>query len=448
MAPRVIASFAFLLASASTAVAQPSTTGTAPTSPAAPAPDPAAPATTPPESVPPDTSAAPEAPTQPVTEPDPVAVEAPPEEKKADEPPALHVSYDKGIRFHTDDEEFEAKLALRTQLRFESFRSLEDGAESQSRFYLPRVRLQLDGNVFGKDNRYKLELGVGDRGSFSFVKDYIVEKKVSGVWFRIGQWKRPFSRQEMTSDFSGTFNERSIANDFAGGGRDLGFAIHNDYEKSPEGLEWVVGIFNGFSGGSDRPRITTTCEQDPVTLEITCTNGAAQSFPTDFSPTAIVRVGYNQGKIKGYSEVDFEGGPLRFSVAANYKVDLADLGKGAEESVGDNLSHGIGVDAIVKVNGFDATVGGYGMKLKTADLGFAGFAQAGLLVIPKKAHVAGRFAFAEIPGTDDYLLEVRGAFSYFFASHALKIASDVGFLKATGGGDPEIQVRIMPQLTF
>src|SRR5262245_38603405 len=56
-------------------------------------------------------------------------VEPPVEEPKKDEPPPLEVLYDKGIPFRTADESFEAKLALRSQLRFETFRSLEDGAE-------------------------------------------------------------------------------------------------------------------------------------------------------------------------------------------------------------------------------------------------------------------------------------------------------------------------------
>lgn len=357
--------------------------------------------------------------------------------------PAVTVEWDKGILFKSDDDKYEAKLSLRSQLRFETFRSTADGAEFQSRFYLPRTRLQLEGHVYGDATRYKLELGLGDRGSFSFVKDFFVERELTkGVWARLGQWKRPFSRQEMTSDFAGTFNERSIANDFAGGGRDLGLAVHNDYEKSPEGIEWVAGIFNGFSGGNDRPKITTTCDQDPDTLDITCTSPAPANFPTDFAPAGVIRVGYNHGKIKGYSEIDLEGGPLRFSVAANYKVDLADL------DGSDAMSHGLGIDASIKVNGFDATVAGYAMKIKDADFLFGGFAQAGFLVVPKKVHVAGRFAFNELAGTDNKQIEARGAFTYLLAGHGLKIATDAGIVKTTGGGDPEIQIRIMPQLTF
>jgi hypothetical protein len=434
-----LALVAGLVIGAGTAAAQ----GSTPT----PTPDPAAPTPDPATSPPPDGG-------DPITAPvdtapvDTMPAEPPPPEPAKDEPPPLHVSYDKGILFKTPDEAFEAKLSLRTQLRYELARSLEDGAETASRFYLPRVRLQLEGNAFGKETRYKLEVGFSERGSFTFTKDFFVERQVGKLWLRVGQWKRPFHRQEIVSDFASTFNERSIANEFVGGGRDVGFAVHNEYEKSPEGVEWVVGIFNGFAGGGDRPRITTTCEQDPVSLEITCTNAAATNFPTDMGPTLVARVGFNKGKVKGYTEMDLDGGPLRFGVAANYKVDLADLGKGAEESVGDNLSHAVGADAIVKVSGFDAMLSILALKVKTADLALAGLAQAGYVVVPKKVHVAGRFAFNKLVGTDNYLLEIRAAASYLYSGHSLKIATDVGLLKETGGGDPEIQVRIMPQLTF
>ena len=378
-----------------------------------------------------------------------VPVEPPAEPPKEDGPPALAVAYDKGLLFTTADEQFEARLALRSQFRLEISRPTEDGAEFSSHFVIPRLRLQLEGHAFGKDTRYKLEAGLADRGSFSLVKDFFVEHRTGPVWLRVGQWKRPFSRQELVSDFASSFNERSIANEFAGAGRDIGLAVHNDYEKSPEGIEWVVGVFNGFSGGSDRPRITTTCEViDPVTGEIECTNSNATNFPTDFSPAAVARFGYNSGKVKGYTEGDLDGGPLRWGVGVNYKVDLADLGEGMESSVADNLSHGVSVDGVVKIQGFDVFVAGYLMKLKSADALFGGLVQAGYFVIPKKALVGGRFAFHQLAGSDVKELEARGCFNWHFEGHSLKLANDFGFLKETGGGDPEIQVRLMAQLTF
>jgi phosphate-selective porin OprO and OprP len=396
----------------------------------------------------------------PVVEPAPLPVEAAPiavEPTVATEPapaekqsPVVGVTYDKGLTFASDDEKFQLRIAFRNQLRFELNRPLDDGAEWDSKFSAPRIRLQFEGHVFGKDNRYKLELAAGDRGSFSFVRDVFVEKKLADkLWLRLGQWKRPFNRQELVSDFSSEFNERAITAEFVGGGRDMGLAIHNDYEKSPEGLEWVVGVFNRFSGGSDRPTSTPTCSTDDDG-DIGCTLPAFSTVPGDMSPAAVARVGWNHGGIKGYSEGDLEGGPLRFAVGLAYKIDFAQLKAGSEESVSDNLSHGVQADAIVKVEGFDLLAGVYMMKLKSADAELGYLAQAGYFIAPKKVQVAGRFALVSEP-EDVSLIEARAGFNYYFQGHAWKIVTDAGFLQRTGGDsddDPDLQLRTMAQLTL
>jgi hypothetical protein len=371
----------------------------------------------------------------------------------AAEPAPIHATYDKGVLLSSDDGSFALRLSLRNQFRFESTRPLE-ASEAASRFYVPRSRLQLEGHVFGEDTRYKLELGLGDRGSFSFVKDVYLDRALPGgtMWIRAGQWKRPFNRQELVSDFSSELNERANTAEFVGGGRDLGVAIHNDYEKSPDGLEWAFGVFNGFSGGSDRPVIATTCTPDMA--EIDCTTPAPSNFPADFGPALVGRVGWNSGGIKGYSEGDLEGGPLRFAVGLGYKLDLADFSRGAEDSVAANLSHGIEADAMLKVSGFAVELGAYAMKLKSADLRLGALLQAGYFVMPKRAQIAARFAIAPTTGTRNQI-EVRGAFNWYWQGHAWKISTDAGVLQQTGEDpttmdtdEPDLQLRSMAQLTF
>jgi hypothetical protein len=363
------------------------------------------------------------------------------------EKPKLVATYDKGVHLATEDGAFQLRLALRTQFRFESTRPTEDGSEPLSRLYIPRARLQLEGNVFGKDTRYKLELALGDRGSFSFVRDLFVDQALPGtpVWLRFGQWKRPFNRQELVADFSSELNERAITAEFAGGGRDLGIGLHNDYEKSPDGLEWAVGVFNSFSGGADRPIITTTCVEDAM-MTIGCATPPPSTFPADFAPALVARAGWNTGGIKGYSEGDLEGGPLRVAVGLAYKVDLADFDE--------DLSHGLQADTLLKVQGFDLQLGAYLMKLGAADARLGGFAQAGYFLSPERAQVAGRFAIAQ-SSDERSLIEARAAFNWYWEGHRWKLANDVGVLQLTGEDpttmatdDPDFQVRSMAQLTF
>ena len=367
----------------------------------------------------------------------------------------LRLTYDKGIAFAADDGRFALKIAFRNQIRFESVRATEDGSEFESRISIPRARLQVEGNVFGKDTRYKLELGLGDTGSFSFVRDLYVDKRLAAapIWLRAGQWKRPFNRQELVSDFASEFNERANTAAFAGGGRDIGFALHNDYEKSPDGLEWAIGVFNRFSGGSDRPVVPAACNQDMTTGAITCATSPASNVPGDFGPAFVVRAGWNMGGIKGYSEGDLEGGPLRLAVGASYKIDLANLARQGEDSVADNLSHGGEVDAMVKASGASVQAGLYLMKLKSADAEYGVFVQPGYVVVPRRAQVAARFAYAPVGAREQ--IEARAAFTWFWEGHAWKWASDIGMLKMTGEDPmtmatdkPDLQLRSMLQLTL
>ena len=444
--------------------------------PTEPAPAPGAPAPEPPVGTTEDKIAPQPAPAeaQPAPPEDPIKPAEPPKDEK----PAVTAKYDGGTKLSTEDGKFELKLSFRTQMRFESNRNLDDENidpmtgecircnQFTNRFYLPRARFQVEGHVFGKANRYKLEFGLGDQGSFAFVKDLFVEKRLpdSPLYVRFGQWKRPFNRAEVVSDFASTFNERSIQNELAGGGRDLGVAVHNEYEKSPEGIGWVVGLFNGFSGGSDRPdlarTITNTCTTSPDG-DVTCSGTRPANFPTDFGPAMVARVDYNSPKIKGYSESDVEGGPLRYSVGASYKVDFANFAKQKEESKTDNMSHGLELDAIIKAMGYSLHGGVVMMKLKSADPEFGFFLQPGMMVIPKKAEIAARFAMNTLTvanpmmGADPIsrkLMEMRVAFNWFFQGHTWKLATDAGLVKLTGdapstdGGDA--QVRVMMQLTI
>ncbi|HEY5952473.1 MAG TPA: porin [Kofleriaceae bacterium] len=439
-------SAALVLLLARVAGAQP-----APTEPAPAPADQAQPPTTPP---------APVEATPPVEAPPP---EVKPEEPKKDDKPAVTAKYDGGLKFESDDGQYEMKLSFRNQVRFESNRSLDDETDTRhnqflNNFYIVRARLQAEGYLFGKDNRYKVETGFGDSGSFSFLKDLYLEKRLpdSPIYVRMGQWKRPFNRAELVSDFASTFNERSIENELAGGGRSQGIALHNDYEKSPEGLGWIFGVFNTFSGGNDRPAISTACTSNAMTGVITCVNTRPSNFPTDFGPTLVARADWNSAKIKGYSESDLEGGPMRYSIGGSYKVDLANLNKQAKASWGDNMSHGLELDANIKAMGYSLTGGVVLMKIKDADADFGFYLQPAMMVIPKHAELALRFALITVPGTNAAMeaihrnqTETRLAFNYYFHGHTWKFASDVGFLKLTGednGDGGDFQLRAMLQM--
>lgn len=413
--------------------------GAQPTPEPAPTPAPTTPEPTPgPEpTTAPETAPAP-VPEAPSTTPEPVAD---PNAMPVAGPPTVSTTYDKGFTLATSDEQFELKAGIRSQFRIEMFRADEDDAEFETHFAVPRLRLQLEGFAFGAENTYKVEFDMANKG-FSVLKDFYINHELTPeLQVRVGQWKKPFSRHQIVSDFGSEFNERAIADEWAGAGRDLGVAVHNGYEKSPE-LEWAVGLFNGTG---DKPRQTLSCE-DPADPE-TCTPSTPSNVPVDFDPELVARVGWNTGGIKGYSEGDLEGGPLRLGVAASYRLNFNQLAKDADDSL--LLEHGIELDGLLKVAGFDAQAGLFLLKVGDADLDLGFLVQAGYFVVPKTAEFAARFSL--IPDelvADESLMETRLAFDWYFSGHNFKWATDAGILTSTAADTNDLQVRSQLQLVF
>ena len=413
----------------------------APTTPPAPTPAPTTPApvpgpepTTAPEPSPTPVPEAPAATAEPSA--DPVGTPMP------EAPATVSASYDKGFTLATSDDEFELKAGVRSQFRIEVFKADQDDAEFESHFVIPRLRLQLEGFAFGTQNTYKVEFDMGNRGDPT-LKDFFVNHAFNdSVQIRAGQWKKPFSRHEIVSDFGSEFNERAIANSWAGAGRDVGVAVHNGYEKSPDGIEWAAGMFNGTG---EKPSQTVSCE-DPADPE-TCVPSTPTNVPVDFDPELVARVGWNMGGIKGYSEGDLEEGPMRLGVAAGYRLNFNQLAKDADDAL--LLEHGIELDGLLKVAGFDAQAGLFFLKEGDADFELGFLLQAGYFVVPKIAEFAARFSL--IPdgaAEDEDLMETRLAFDWYFHGHNFKLMTDAGLLTSTAAETNDIQVRSQVQLVF
>jgi phosphate-selective porin len=374
-------------------------------------------------------------------------------------PSRVHLAYDGGADLKSEDDRFELKLNGKLQAREESFIPT-NGATSNSRFLIARARLIFEGHVWDKTIGFKVEYSFSDKGA-TFLKDYYVNKSFGGgqLQVRLGQFKRPLNRQDILSDFATEMPEKAETVAFADGARDLGLMLHNGYDKSPNGLEWALGVFNGTV--SENPSqtatstSTTTCDNmTPPNCTTTTTTTVSQptNVPTNFNPTGLARVGFNFGGIKGYSEADLEGGPARFAVAASFREDFAN-------HASSNIKHELGVDAIFKAFGFDLSGAFFWIKppdkggaTQKAQTGY--YAQAGYFVTPKHLQVTARFASVPATNTDGNELEGRGGLNYYFFSHNWKVSTDYGVVTDTGtmlaGKTPtkQFQVRVQAQLVF
>jgi hypothetical protein len=323
------------------------------------------------------------------------------------------------------------------QTGLEATSTVDDADERSNRaaFLVRRARLTLGGHAFTEKLGYKFQTDFGK--GFVTLKDYYLDVEVADqVWIRAGQWKRPFNRQQINSSGNLELVERAAADKEFRGGRDIGFALHNNYEKSPD-TEWALGVFNGTG---------ETPVLDPD-------KGTYSNVPGDFFPVFVARGGINRGGLDGYSEGDFKGGPLRWGVAASVWVE-------GDFDGGDPPSHQAEVDFIVKNNGLSASGAFYldtrekdpvdgGIELDT----MGAYAQVGMVFGEgtRRMNGVGRYNITMPQGdmAEDPTHEVTVGVGWFPHAHNAKLQAEVGSkIEPEAGIADAVVARIQGQLAF
>lgn len=369
---------------------------------------------------------------------------------QAEEIPAavapVQAGWDKGFFIRSADGDYGLQFHGLLQARYTYERLDEpDGAKDESNFSIPRARITLAGNLFGKDLTWKFQADFGK--GFTALKDYYAEYAIVPHWLhvRAGQWKRPFSRQQMTSASKIQFVDREITDSAFGAGRDLGVAFSNDYEKSPT-LEWAVGVFNG---AGEKGTFSGTVSVDAATLEGKVSGGKFNNVPHLFNPTLVARVGFNHGGIKGYSEADLEGGPFRIGVAASGLMEF-DVDDDGQSSIRGE------VDTIMKVEGFSLSAAGFVASRQDgssfADRSFQALgahAQAGY-VIAGVVEPLFRYGIVAPEGSANDEQAISGGVAVYFFGQNLKWVTDVtGIMAETEDGDrTDVRLRSQLQLAY
>jgi hypothetical protein len=400
-----------------------------------PAPAPAAPAAAPPTA----TEAPPAAePAPPVVAPMYVEPPATPATVEPEAEAPAKVGYDKGFFIESGDEQFRIAISSRVQPRY-TYVSVDGGPDS-SAFSIERARLKLEGHAFTEDLTYAFQTEFGK--GVVYLRDYYTDYRIVPEWLhlRTGQWKRPFSRQQINSSGSLEMVDRAITDSAFGAGRDIGIAFHNNYEKSPE-LEYAFGLFNGTG---DRPITSVSAEADAMTGEVTGT-ASSTNVPRMWHPALVARVGYNHGGLKGYSEVDLEGGDVRFGVGASGQVDF-------DADQGDDTVAKAELDAILKVQGFSTTGAVYvssiqsGAGFSDRGLGAIGFhLQAGYLIAELIQPVA-RIAIVAPEGESNDERELALGFGIFPFGHNVKWQTDFAALTDEGEDEDSTDLRLRSQM--
>ena len=244
-----------------------------------------------------------------------------------------NVGYKKGFFIKSDDGLYTLKLNGRVQARHDA--TIAEGGDTESAFLIPRARLKMGGTAFTKDLSYKFQIDFG-KGEEA-LKDFYVDYKLVDTWLQVraGQTKRPFSRQQLTSSGKQLLADRAITDKAFGAGRDIGVMLHNGFGKK-NAFEYAVGVFNGTG---DKGTFSGSVNDEGEV------SGKFSNVPDMFNPMLVLRAGYNYGGLKRYSEGDFEGGDLRFGIAASSQMNF-DAENGTDGRID------LGVDASLKVSGF------------------------------------------------------------------------------------------------
>ena len=161
------------------------------------------------------------------------------ENEKEQEKKVPRVSFKKGFSLETPDQDFKLKLTGRFQSDFKFF---EKDNPNNNSFYVRRARLAMGGTLY-KYFDYYIESEFG-QGSARLNDGYLNINYTPKLQMRVGQFKEPFSLEELISDNWTDMIERSIANNIPPS-RDIGAMIHGDLYSGA--LNYAVSVFNGRS---------------------------------------------------------------------------------------------------------------------------------------------------------------------------------------------------------
>ena len=153
--------------------------------------------------------------------------------------------YDKGFFLESDDGNFEMKMKLRTQLQFaiDNVDNKETGDKNTAtNFNIRRFRIYWEGHAFRPWFNYLFQISADNNGNFVVRDAYVDAAYDTQIFPRLGQFKVPFNREELTSSSELQLVDRSIVNDQFRYARDRGAGV---YGLLANMFTYGFGVFNG-----------------------------------------------------------------------------------------------------------------------------------------------------------------------------------------------------------
>ncbi len=364
----------------------------------------------------------------------------------------LSATFGKGATIATADEKF--SVNLRGRIQAQALVSDEDGAGGEvTQFQIRRMRLVLQGNLWGPELQYYIQLAFSNRDMEPDLRSPLRDAYVTYAPFRdlnvrFGQMKVPYGRQRVTSSSALGMVDRSAVTTELNLDRDVGVqALSKNFLGVDEKIGYSLGVF----GGDGRNRVADNAGYLFVgRLNFMPLGHFDDNVETDSKREKKARLAiglggaYNQATNRPQSTIGlpFEDPNVRFSYAH------------------------LGVDFMFKYAGFFATSE---WMMRTADAesidGVAGdgspttflsrqawgaFGQVGQM-LTESLEVSARYGHLSPIGTSAVTLlnEIGGGLSYYFDHHNLKLQSDYFYFSgASDFSAGSHQGRLQAQVFF
>lgn len=384
----------------------------------------------------------------------------PPAPEPAASEPSVEWKPGKGLTVKSADGNFSLKTALRFQFLDEWNVPAAADAEARHYFILRRIRLTFSGNVFSKDIKYRLDLGLGvaemgyegvpvenKSGSTSPVDEngqavtlitsrdvlsqgpiqdaYLEFTQLRDLNLRVGQAKIPYGLERLTSDGALQVVDRSITSSEFNFERDIGVELRSDDFLGVDKLRYNLGVYSGEGrnattksiGGGDLGLLyVARLELHPL--------GVFDAYEaTDLARSSDAKLAF--GLNYAFAQLDAT------SHAANQTLGRL-YGAPGDDAVVDYNTHNFTVDARVQVMGFSAMTAFHYRNVPTIPAARSGIGwtlQAGYLVSAEAPlEIAGQFAMVrptdEATSSIDEYNELGGGLNYYFYGQGLKLQGE------------------------
>ncbi|MGH9369740.1 MAG: porin [Thermoanaerobaculia bacterium] len=372
--------------------------------------------------------------------------DAPPKEVKSEEVKLpFNVQYRMpGLRLTFP--KFEFNWTNRMQIRF-TYDDPDSAALQSNRasFRIRRFKTKFDGWIYSRNLTYEFQVnwvGLGISGfNTPLVEDANLDYDFTGgkraFRLKVGQFKAPFGRQELTSSGNQQFVDRSIASVLFAPSRQVGAQIHGQLGSAsvPDMVTYAAGVFNG--------------------------NGIVQPTNDNDEMEYVARLMFSPVGNVGYSESNLEGYDFRVSVGGGYNRNPSVVRPLTGAPTGIDVVSEYGADVVIKAIKVLSVYGEYywrnlrdGAGMHTCQTGFTG--QIGVLFLPRW-EIAGRWSETNlnVDRDDRNIREQRVGLSWYANRHNWKVQGDYGWLKAENlngaNGQPPARnkdFRIQAQLIF